>query len=169
MHDMVLEGEPEVIAARLDQPVVVPPADPWTLDAIALLFCARGGLDVPGLGHPKELGAYPNRIAHVLEGVRAHDEVEPAVGKRPWRTVADVTLHPGCRREVLGSLSIGPELASSRVRVPVQDDVGPAKWPGPSTDIEDRGVFVDQVHDPFDAFGDQLDSVPESLALFRGP
>ena len=89
----------------VDQPAVVAPADVVAVDAPRLLLQPRGHLDVPGPADPAELGADPDRVADVLQGVRADDEVEAVVGERERLAGADVVLDPRLRADALAARS----------------------------------------------------------------
>jgi hypothetical protein len=80
-----LHRELDAAVGDVDQPAMVRPARPGSVDAPALLFQARGDLDVAGPGDAVHLRADPHRVAQVLESVRADDEVELLVLERVRR------------------------------------------------------------------------------------
>src|SRR4051812_2133616 len=103
MHDVMLEHEVDMALAHVDQPVVVAPPDPRPLPAERLLVESGWHLHVARRRNSVELAADPHGVAHVLESVRAHREVELAVLERPRLAGADVTLDPRRGPEALGT------------------------------------------------------------------
>src|SRR5204862_537220 len=69
LNDGRLVNEGDAVALGLDQPAVVAPAGPRSLEAVGLLLQAAWDLDVARLGDAVHLAAHPDRIAHVLERV----------------------------------------------------------------------------------------------------
>src|SRR5437868_5068461 len=83
VDDVMLEQELDPIRVDRHEPAVMAPPHPWPLDPVRELFPQRGDLHVTGDGHPLQLRDDPDRVAHVLERVRADRKVEPVALERP--------------------------------------------------------------------------------------
>src|SRR6476620_5175760 len=79
------------------------PAHVRALDVRRLLLEPGRNFDVAGARHPLQLLADPDRIADVLERVRADREVELIVLERPRLARADVALDPRVGAEALAA------------------------------------------------------------------
>jgi hypothetical protein len=83
--------------------------------------------------------ADPDRVADVLERVRADRDVELVVGERPRLVVADVAHDPGVLGEALGGrVAEVAVVAAGGVGLQVEHPVGARHRLGPAADVEDR-------------------------------
>src|SRR5262249_25147655 len=98
--------------------------------------------DVAAFPDADQFRADPQRIADVLQSVRADHEVELPIGKRPRLAGTDVALHPGVGREplLIPTLRWRPSeraVITSRVeRLGIQHPLSAIKGAGPAADIE---------------------------------
>jgi len=136
----------EVQRAVLDdaQPAVVRPADPLAVHAPRELLDWRGHLDVARARDALQLRADEDRVAQVLEGVRADGEVELPVVERPRLARAEVALHPCVLAEALGvGVAVVAPQAARGVGLEVEDPVRARERLGPAADVEDERVVGD--------------------------
>jgi len=151
VEHVVLEDELDRAIPDVDQPVVVAPSRPRALEAVALLLQARGHLDVAGPGHPLELRADPDRVAHVLQRVGAHGEVEPVVGEGPRLAGTDVHAVPGGGVEAIAPAAVAAVQAAGLIGHQVEHLVGPGERPSPAAHVEHAVAGAERGLDPVDA------------------
>src|SRR5579872_3924867 len=121
------------------------------LRSAAGLRHARRNLEVAALAYPDDLSAYPERVAHVLEGLRAGNEIEEFVREWIRLPVANIALDPSLLSEILSLASLCRRKPSSGfVWFGVYYIVCAIEASRPPSDVENQVIGPDHLQNRVD-------------------